>query len=355
MVEELYGPPPCRVQAPEAGGRCMARDEAHPLNGRRLPSGRAWRPVAAGFLLGVVFPALVACSPPDRPPRLPGGLPPTVVPALENPKVWPLSAGPGLAYFQILAADGPWAIHLLRVDLNRCDLGFRVLKAPAQGGTLGGRSRMTELSAAEGVEILAAVNGDFFTPEGLPLGTEVVEGRLYHWATRPTFSWRPGGGPWMGLPDPQGDSVLVPGRDLLSGGAHGAMEAIGGFPLLLQGGQRVGDLEVAERPAFAAARHPRTALGLDSRQNLLWVAVVDGRQPGYSEGMTLPELAGLLEALGADEALNLDGGGSSVMVLRGVAVSRPSDATGERPVVNGLGIRRDPSLCRTAGLNAPGR
>jgi hypothetical protein len=332
----------------------MGRDGAHPLNGGNLPSRRAWRPVAALFLLGVVFPALVACSPPDRPPRLPGDLPPTAVPALEDSKVRPLSAGPGLAYFQILAVEGPWAIHLLRVDLSRCDLGLRVLKAPAQGGAPGGRSRITELSAAEGIGILAAVNGDFFTPEGLPLGTEVVEGSLYHWATRPTFAWRPGEGPWIGLPGAQGDSVLAPGYRS-SGGAPGAMEAIGGFPLLLQDGQRVGDLEVAERPAFAAARHPRTALGFDSRRNLLWVAVVDGRQPGYSEGMTLPELAGLLEALGADGALNLDGGGSSVMVLRGVAVSRPSDATGERPVVNGLGIRRDPSLCRTAGLNEPGR
>ena len=52
--------------------------------------------------------------------------------------------------------------------------------------------------------------------------------------------------------------------------------------------------------------------------------------------MSLPELAALFEALGASEAINLDGGGSSVMVVGGAPVSRPSDLTGERPVVNAL-------------------
>ena len=61
--------------------------------------------------------------------------------------------------------------------------------------------------------------------------------------------------------------------------------------------------------------------------------------------MTLPELTTLLEALGATEALNLDGGGSSVMVVRGQAASRPSDQAGERPVVNALALARDFSAC----------
>ncbi|MBT8403057.1 MAG: phosphodiester glycosidase family protein, partial [Gemmatimonadetes bacterium] len=74
--------------------------------------------------------------------------------------------------------------------------------------------------------------------------------------------------------------------------------------------------------------------------------VVDGRQGDYSTGMTLPELADLFDALGATEALNLDGGGSSVMLLRGRRVSRPSDAEGERPVVNALLIVEDPDGCR---------
>jgi hypothetical protein len=125
----------------------------------------------------------------------------------------------------------------------------------------------------------------------------------------------------------------------------GLTEAVGGFPELLDRGRRVGDLEVTDRPSFAAERHPRTAVGYDPRGGSAWIVVVDGRQRPYSDGMTLPELAGLFEALGAAEALNLDGGGSTVMVVGDSAVNRPSDLTGERPVVNALAVVEDPSGC----------
>jgi exopolysaccharide biosynthesis protein len=90
-------------------------------------------------------------------------------------------------------------------------------------------------------------------------------------------------------------------------------------------------------------------VGFDAGKGLLWIVVVDGRQPGYSDGMSLPELAGLFKSLGATEAVNLDGGGSTVMVLDGYPVSRPSDAGGERAVVNALGVVRDQEFCRTGG------
>jgi len=135
----------------------------------------------------------------------------------------------------------------------------------------------------------------------------------------------------------------------------GISQGVGGFPRLLSGGERVGDLLVGENPSFAAARHPRTAVGFDDVRGLLWMVGVDGRQPGYSDGMSLPELAGLMEALGVTDAVNLDGGGSTVMVLRGVMVSRPSDAEGERPVVNALAVVRDPQLCRLPASHSPER
>jgi exopolysaccharide biosynthesis protein len=83
----------------------------------------------------------------------------------------------------------------------------------------------------------------------------------------------------------------------------------------------------------------------DAAAERLWLVVVDGRQSPHSAGMTLPELATLLEGLGATEALNLDGGGSSVMVIHGEAHSHPSDQAGERPVVNALAVARDFSNC----------
>jgi exopolysaccharide biosynthesis protein len=122
-------------------------------------------------------------------------------------------------------------------------------------------------------------------------------------------------------------------------------EAVGGFPELLDRGARVGDLTVGERPSFAAARHPRTGIGFDQVNRWAWLVVVDGRQLPHSDGMTLPELAGLFEALGAGEALNLDGGGSTVMVVEGRAMNRPSDLTGERAVVNALALVDDERAC----------
>ena len=109
---------------------------------------------------------------------------------------------------------------------------------------------------------------------------------------------------------------------------------------------RVGDLEVGDRPNFAAARHPRTAVGFDAGGGFLWLVVVDGRQLPRSAGMSLPELAELFLALGVEEALNLDGGGSSVMTVGGRMVSSPSDATGERPVGNSLWLVHDGAACR---------
>ena len=77
---------------------------------------------------------------------------------------------------------------------------------------------------------------------------------------------------------------------------------------------------------------------------------VDGRQPPYSDGMTLNELALLMRQLGASDALNLDGGGSTTMVLPDSTarpklriVNRPSDKEGERPVGNAVAIE---SSCR---------
>ncbi len=83
--------------------------------------------------------------------------------------------------------------------------------------------------------------------------------------------------------------------------------------------------------AFVFNRHPRTAVAKMKDGKFLMVTV-DGRQPGVSVGMTLPELAEYLHSLGAMDAMNLDGGGSTTTVLDGKVVNKPSDPTGERKV-----------------------
>jgi exopolysaccharide biosynthesis protein len=92
---------------------------------------------------------------------------------------------------------------------------------------------------------------------------------------------------------------------------------------------------VAASGAFATTRHPRSAVGWRGDGTLLLV-VVDGRQGDYSVGMSLSELTELFRSLGAVEALNLDGGGSTTLVVGGAVANRPSDPQGERPVANAL-------------------
>lgn len=91
--------------------------------------------------------------------------------------------------------------------------------------------------------------------------------------------------------------------------------------------------------SFALGRHPRTFV-FGNRAGRLWLAAVDGRQPGYSIGMTLPEVVAFAKAFGASWLVNLDGGCSTTFVVEGVVKNRPCrDATsvnGERPVANAI-------------------
>lgn len=96
--------------------------------------------------------------------------------------------------------------------------------------------------------------------------------------------------------------------------------SVGGFPVLVRGGRPV---TLSARDGFTRARHPRTLAGRMADGTLLLVTV-DGRQPCCSIGMTLPEAADLMIALGSSEAVNFDGGGSTTFVARGVMVNHPS-------------------------------
>ena len=92
---------------------------------------------------------------------------------------------------------------------------------------------------------------------------------------------------------------------------------------------------------FNTNRHPRTMVGITGNGRLLLV-VVDGRQPGYADGMSLFELRTLAHSLGCTDALNLDGGGSTTLVIAGQGsngvVNRPSGKV-ERPVPSILFVR----------------
>jgi hypothetical protein len=119
------------------------------------------------------------------------------------------------------------------------------------------------------------------------------------------------------LPDPEGDW-------------HQTEHIVSGGPLLLWRGNRIEDPQVESiSKSFVLARHPRTAVGVCEDGTLLLVTV-DGRQPEESVGMSLPELTDLMLELGAVSAVNLDGGGSTTMVIDGKVANRPSGGSARR-------------------------
>ena len=121
----------------------------------------------------------------------------------------------------------------------------------------------------------------------------------------------------------------------------GVDQIIGGGPRLVEDGQiKITGVEERFQDDVLKGRAPRTALGITADQKLLLVTV-NGRQPNISVGMTLHELGNLLIELGAVQAMNLDGGGSTTMVIRNLVLNLPSDGK-ERPVSNGIVVITSP-------------
>lgn len=123
-------------------------------------------------------------------------------------------------------------------------------------------------------------------------------------------------------------------------GKRGTVLASG--PLLLKEG-KTSDWNKCDK-GFIQTRHPRSAVLLTHRGDVLFVTV-DGRSKGNAEGMSIPELAFLAQQLGAVEGINLDGGGSTTLWMRGTGVvnypsdNRRFDHTGERKVSNIIYVR----------------
>ncbi|HEX9824155.1 MAG TPA: phosphodiester glycosidase family protein [Actinomycetota bacterium] len=134
-------------------------------------------------------------------------------------------------------------------------------------------------------------------------------------------------------------------------GWGGVSDGIAGYPLLV----RSGSVDIGACGDAICGNHPRTGLGIAGNGDILLV-VVDGRQEKWSMGMTLLEFARQMKRLGARWAMNLDGGGSSTMVVRGKVVNRPSGGS-ERSVSSAVLVLRSSegaAASRPAHAGRPG-
>ncbi len=267
-------------------------------------------------------------------------------------------------------------VTLTRSPFDTFDNAHAQLGMTAAGAPVLERFRLTGTVRTPGGEWpLAAINAPapygvaLFTRWADPLviadtaGAGTVEVALAPAGTRgDTVRYRVRGAPHFG------ETMRAPGGAALraAGAARGAIAAlragdpvtvvagfaprrgsprtvVGGWPRIVQAGRNVAlDADSAEGtfPRFSRARHPRSAVGFSRDSLTLYLVAVDGRRR-ESVGMTLSELAEAMIALGAHEALNFDGGGSTALVVRDSLVNAPSDSTGERPVGSVVVVLRD--------------
>ena len=235
----------------------------------------------------------------------------------------------------LLDPAGPMAIQALRLDPKK--VRVQIARAASQNP-----ARETVESIATREHAIAAVNAGFFgLQDGRPTAMLKIAGRLLGGSAR--------GRGAVGFTERGGktevlfDRVTVQSREGVYRTTMGtsakdwtrAPFAVSGAGLLLWHGLTITDwTEEKIAAGFDTTRHPRTVIG-ESR-GAIWLITVDGRQPELSLGMSFTELQRLASRLGLDSALNLDGGGSTTMVVRGRIVNHPSDPTGARAVSDAI-------------------
>jgi Phosphodiester glycosidase len=226
---------------------------------------------------------------------------------------------PGIRHLQRDTASQ--RIDALLVDLSRPELRVRATRSDDRGATVSG--------FAEDYGLAVAINGDFwqwdgYTTSGLAVGD---------------------GAQWPGENDIASEGFIAFGVDnvaaisvpseLLAAPEPWMHDVVGGRPLVVEDGVALDPPDCA--PHFCAL-NPRTAVGLADDGRTLILAVIDGRS-GVAAGMTTREVGELMAELGAEIALNFDGGGSTAMYIdvEGGIVNVPSDGS-ERVVANQLGV-----------------
>ncbi len=227
-------------------------------------------------------------------------------------------------------------IHLVEIDLTAP--GIRILVTPGDSSCGMETCAMTTGEFLKKNDLQLAINGSFFTP--FSVGTTFWN--YYPHTNDPTDIYGlaiSNGNPYSADASGYAKICFTSQRAQITeqNCPAGTSQALAGQAILVRGG-------VPVRFDFADNLHPRTAVAVGNGGKRLWLIVVDGRQKGYSEGIDLNELAALIAGLGASEALNLDGGGSTTLVTSKFGahtVNAPIHTRipmRQRPVANHLGI-----------------
>lgn len=248
-----------------------------------------------------------------------------------------LAPGVQALEMKILSATGlSVKMFVLEVDLKEAHLTMKA-SSPNEEGKLKTKQQMTLQALAydkPGSRVLAAVNGDFFAKDGTPQGIYYRNGTCLKGTMTDnvcTF-----------FAITKNKKAIIGSYDEYDSYKEDIQEAVGGRVRLMTNGNVL--------PQTVTALEPRTAIGVTD-DNVVYILVADGRNFWYSNGMRYAEMGAVMKALGAKNAINLDGGGSSTFIIRKIAGFEdgrfairnwPYDNGGvEREVANGLLVVTD--------------
>jgi len=249
----------------------------------------------------------------------------------------------GVAQTRGSSDDPLQVVHALKIDLETPDVA--IVTTPSNGDDELETDSQTVRGFVQAYDLQAAVNASFYEPCCTYLGSEprdilgiaVADGEL---VSEPQKGFEPA------LVEPALVVTREAGRlrariehvapsEAVPVEIENAEVAVAGNRLLLEDGEIV----APERDD----RHPRTAVGVSEDGTELFLMVIDGRQEGHSVGATERETAAWLARLGADDGINLDGGGSTTMVVaddgHAQVVNRPSSMGLLRSNANAIGVR----------------
>jgi exopolysaccharide biosynthesis protein len=259
-----------------------------------------------------------------------------------------------ISYRHEVRTDPPMQLHILTVDLTNPALHVKV----SHGGTdprLSDPWETTLMTVSDMVQrdgLAVGVNGNYFAAKDTRslMGRQVFYyagnwARALGWAMSDGALYSPRPMDW------NRPALIVDTNGKLSIGSfvklpQGTRQAVAGLAQIVTAGRNTSPDDPGPPPALA----PHTAAGIDKDARTLFLLVVDGRRPDFSAGMTSPQTTDEMIRLGAWNAIMLDGGGSSTMVLRNAAgkpqlMNFPSDGHDlpvdfsiERPVADALGI-----------------